>query len=275
FEGRARRDLAEEQRAAVEDGLKYRAGYGPAPGAGREQLLHRRRRAGGISSESEVREPVRYRDAYLGARRMQVLLRGAQVGSLLDKLRRHADRQVARQLEAVKSELLRRLLVRQAAGECRKQMALLLQLPLQRRKRLLDLRQRGLLRHHVRLRDLAGVELLAQQLQHVGGDFDELSRGVDLSAQGRLLNGGDDNIRRQGQVRGLEVETRVVRLGLERFRVAAKAAEHVGRIGAQPLAGKKVEGLRFRQDQIAFFVRNRRSGNRRLLARRREIGVDG
>src|SRR5262249_41641030 len=265
FEGRARRDLAEEQRAAVEDGLKYRAGYGPAPGAGREQLLHRRRRAGGISSESEVREPVRYRDAYLGARRMQVLLRGAQVGSLLDKLRRHADRQVARQLEAVKSELLRRLLVRQAAGECRKQMALLLQLPLQRRKRLLDLRQRGLLRHHVRLRDLAGIELRAQQLEHVGADLDERLRGVDLSAHGRLLNGGDNDVRRQRQVGCFELESLVVRQSLERFDIAANAAEHVGRIGDQHLTGKKVESRRFRRQDAVFVDR---SGNRRLLPRR-------
>ena len=53
-------------------------------------------------------------------------------------------------------EFFGRLAARQAADQRGQKMPLLLQLPLQRRQRLLDLRQRGLLRHHVRLRDLAG-----------------------------------------------------------------------------------------------------------------------
>jgi len=50
----------------------------------------------------------------------------------------------------------------------REEMALLLQLPLQGRQRLLDLRQRRLLRHHVGFRDLAKAALAAHQVEQVG-----------------------------------------------------------------------------------------------------------
>ena len=66
-------------------------------------------------------------------------------------------------------------------------MALLRQLPLQRRQRLLDLRHH--LSQHVRPGDLAGVELGAQQLEYIVGDLDEFAGGVDPSAQRRFLNG--------------------------------------------------------------------------------------
>src|SRR5579871_5103841 len=146
---------------------------------------------------------------------MQVLLGGANVGALLDKLRWHAEGKVARQPERGQREFLRRLLARQTTRQRRNQMALLRKLPLQRRQRLFDLRQRSFLGQNVRLCNLAGVELGAQQLEHVIGDLDELVGGVDLATQRRLLNGGESNVRRERQVSCFKLEALVVRLGLE------------------------------------------------------------
>ena len=92
-------------------------------------------------------------------------------------------------------------------------MALLRELPQQRRQRLLDLGERRLLRYHVGLRDLAGGELSAQQPQDVGRDLDQLSRRIDLAAQRGLLHRRDHDVRRQGQIRGFELKALIVRLG--------------------------------------------------------------
>ena len=154
-------------------------------------------------------------------------------------------------------------------------MALLGELALQWRERLLDLCQGRLLRHHVRLGNLAGTELGAQENKHIRSDLDELLGRLDLAAQRGLLHRRNHDIRRQSQVGGLQLKTLVVRLGLKRLDIAPDAAEDIGRIRNQNLAGKEIEGRIFRKHQIAIVVRHSRPTEGGLLARRREVAVDG
>ena len=77
---------------------------------------------------------------------MQLLFSRAHVGTLLDQLRRQADRQIGGQVQIGKPEHLARAFARIAAGKRRHQVALLRQRLAQRRQRRLGLRQRRLLR---------------------------------------------------------------------------------------------------------------------------------
>ena len=80
------------------------------------------------------------------------------------------------------------------------------QLLLQRRQRLLHLRQRRFLRHHVELGDCAKLALTPQQIEHVALDLDDALRRRDLAAQRGLLDGRAGEIGRQGQIGRFERE---------------------------------------------------------------------
>ena len=126
-----------------------------------------------VAGQRDVGQPVGDGDADLGAGRLQVGFGGPHVRTLLDQLRRQADRQIARQPQCGEHELLRQSIARKAAAQRRQQVALLRQLLLQRRQGLLHLRQRRLLRHDIGLGDLAKLALTPQQPEHVGLDLDD------------------------------------------------------------------------------------------------------
>ena len=87
--------LLVQKAEAVEDRL--RAARRDAPDRRRRREQRRRRQGGAavIRGEGELRQPVGDGDADLGAGLVQLRLRGANVGALLDQLRRQADRQIA------------------------------------------------------------------------------------------------------------------------------------------------------------------------------------
>ena len=82
---------------------------------------------------------------------MHIGFRRPHIGSLINQLAGQADRQIGRQFEMRKIELLYDLIGRQLPGERRQQVALLSQLLLERRQQLFGLRQRRILREHIRL----------------------------------------------------------------------------------------------------------------------------
>ena len=255
----------------MEDRREHGSGQGPEARARREQLLRIKRGAANIARERQVGQPVDYRDADQRARRMQVLLSRAHVRTLLNQFRRQAERQIPRQVQPGEIEFLGQITIGKAAGESDQQVALLRQLLLQRRQRLLDLRQRGLLRHHVGFGNLAGGELGPEQTKEIGRELDDGFRRVDLAPQRSFLHGGEDEVRRQGQVGRFQREALVVGLGLQRLDVPPRAAEYVRRVGHQHLAGKQVENGR--KPELAGVVDG--TADRGLLPRRRKAAVDG
>ena len=69
-----------------------------------------------------------------------------------------------------------------APDQRQQQMPLLIQLALQRRQCLLDLRKRSFLRHDVGLGDLSKLALAPKQVEQVSDDPDDLLRRRDLAA---------------------------------------------------------------------------------------------
>ena len=151
---------------------------------------------------------------------MQISLGGADVGPLRHQRSRQADRQVARQSEMLQVECLSDLVSRELTGERGQQVALDRDLLLQWRQRLLDLGQRGLLRQHVDLRGLTGLQLAVENAENVTLDLDDALGRCDLAAQRGLLDGGRDDVRRQRQIGRLELEARLLGLRLQAFDAA-------------------------------------------------------
>ena len=96
---------------------------------------------------------------------MQLSLRRAYVRTLLDELGRHAHGQVRRQLERREVELLLWIVAGQTTRQGRQEVAVLLQLLLQRRQRLLHLGERGILRRHLEPGHGSELELAPHQFQ--------------------------------------------------------------------------------------------------------------
>ena len=93
-----------EQRAGVEDRLRRVAGQVPEQVLRREQMGKRRIHEAAVGIDGEVRQHVGSGDADLRARGMKLLLGGANVRPLLDQLRRHAHRQIDRQVQVGEPE---------------------------------------------------------------------------------------------------------------------------------------------------------------------------
>jgi hypothetical protein len=93
------------------------------------------------------------------------------------------------------------------------------------------------------LRGAAQIELAAHDAERVVLEPDDAFRRGDLGAQRREIDGGGDHVRRQGQIRGLELEA--LELGLRRlgFDLAAHAAEDVGSVGDVERGGGHAEHL--------------------------------
>ena len=114
------------------------------------------------AGQRDLRQPRRDGDADQRAGAVHVRLGRAHVGALLDQLAGQADRQIERQLQPGQIEMFRHFLAREAAGQFGQQIALLRQLLLQRRQRLVRLRQRRFLRRDIAAGDLPEVELASQ-----------------------------------------------------------------------------------------------------------------
>ena len=98
---------------------------------------------------------------------MQLFLRRAHVGALLDQLRRQAHRQIDRQMQIGEPEGLARSFARIGAGQRRQQVALLRQRLAQRRQSRFGLRQRRFLHGDVAAVAQALVQLALQQVEHL------------------------------------------------------------------------------------------------------------
>jgi hypothetical protein len=72
----------------------------------------------------------------------------------------------------------------------------------------------------------------------------ELVRGVDLAAQRGLLDGGDDDVRGQGDVGHLHQKALGILLRHQRLDVAPLAAPDVQAVGDHDLRGIKIEVVR-------------------------------
>ena len=112
-----------QQGASVEDRLRDAAGeqpkLSPQQSGGRNQAGKRDIHITAIGTDGEIREHVGGGDADLRAGRVQKLFRAAHVGTLLDQLKRQAQRQVQRELQIREPERLEWPFTRVAAGQRR------------------------------------------------------------------------------------------------------------------------------------------------------------
>ncbi len=146
-------------------------------------------------------------------------------------------RQFARQPERRELKCRRRLLARKPPGQERQQVALLGELPLQRRQQQPRLRDRRLLRHHVRQRDLPGLVLLLQHAEQLRLDADQPARRRDLAAQRRFLDRRERDVGGEREIDALALERLRPRPARRRPRSPPRAAEHVGHEGDGDLRG--------------------------------------
>ena len=116
-----------------------------------------------------------------------------------------------------------RAAVGKGAGQRRQQIPLLGERLAQRRQRRPDLRQGGFLRRHFAAVGVARFELLAEDVEHLGVDGNELVGGVDLAAQRGLGNGGERHVRGERQIGRLDLKA--LRVGLRRERLDGAAVE--------------------------------------------------
>jgi len=110
----------------------------------------------------------------------------AHVQAMRHERRRQAHRQLLWQMQPGELEGLRERLAGEAPHEHRQQVARLLQLLLQRRQRLLHLREGGFLGGHVQLGDVPQCEPAPRQLERLRADRDQLLSGRELGAHRRL-----------------------------------------------------------------------------------------
>jgi hypothetical protein len=139
------------------------------------------------ASMAKLRQHIGDRHADRGGCCVQILLRLAHVGTLLDDLRRQADRQIRRQGQIFQAKGFLRLIGGQPSQQGGQRVAGLPQLLLQRRQRLRRLRLRRLLGKQV---ELAGGPEPALALHDVGQLLCHLQQplgGGDLPAQAKPL----------------------------------------------------------------------------------------
>ena len=157
-------------------------------------------------------------------------------------------------------------LVREAADQRQKDVALLLQLLLQRRQRRLRRRHFGLLRQHIGSGGAADFELMAHDVELVGLRLDDVERRLDLAAQRGFRNSRRHHVRGERQIGRLELEALIFGKRLRRLDLPPLAAEDIGRIGDVHRGLEQIED-------------GRRAGlaecrGRELLARGGSVGVD-
>ena len=213
---------------------------------------------------------------------MQGRLGLPDVGPLADQGGGQRDRQLARQSELGKADMLAAILMRQPAEIGHQLIALLRQLLLQRGERCLGLRQRRLLRQHVRFGDGADVELALDPLELIGLRLDDLLGRGDLIAQRGVGDRSGHDIGGQREIGRFHPERLVVRLRLQRLDLAAGAAPQIERIAdadggtiecverglARPLSGLRGRGLRaLGRSARAYLWKQRSLLRQRVLAR--------
>ena len=186
---------------------------------------------------------------------MKLRLRRLDVGTLLDEVRRQAQRQILGQLQPRKIEGLADLLARKAADERRQQIALLRELLLQTGQGRLRRVERRLLRQHSRARRRAEFELPLQQIELLLLVGDDFLRCRDLCTQRCLLDGCRHDIRADRQIGGFELVLLIFRLRLDRFELAPLAAEDVDEI--RDVQRTRGQG----EDRILIRLAKRRAGN--------------
>ena len=140
-------------------------------------------------------------------------------------------------------ESLARLLARIGAEQRGERIALNLQSLAQRRQRRFDLGESGFLQRDVVAVGVARTKLRLQGVEHLGIDCNELVGGVDLAAQSRFVDRGDDDIRRQRQIGRFDLELLIIGQRLEGFdRPAIKApdVEGVGDLKLRRIQGERI-----------------------------------
>ena len=129
----------------------------------------------------------------------------------------------------------------------------------------LRLRQRRFLRRHVAAVGVARFELLAEDVEHLGVDRDELVGGLDLPAQRGFGDGGDHDVRAQRQIGRLDLKTLVVGLRLQRLNGAAVETPDVERVRHADLRGVE-------RERVGARIEDRRERAGSPLVRRIEVG---
>ena len=234
------RALLVQQCPALEDGCSQGRAQTPESGRCLEHLTNCQCGAAGICGQGDIRQPVRNCDSDLGAGGVHVGLGLEYIRTLRHQFRRQAHRQFLRQSQTRQIEWIRRRLVRKPSGQDGQKVALLGELLAQRRQRGGDLRELRFLRGDIQPAGIAFGILVAQDLQHVGVDVDELAGRVDLRLQCCLLDRRDHHIGGQRGVRRDHLESNRLRLRLHRFHGAAVQAEHIGHIRDADLRGEQL-----------------------------------
>ncbi len=172
---------------------------------------------------------------------MQRGLGGAHVGTAFHQLRRHAERQIRRQSQLLELEVRRREIRRQMPGEPRQGVARLVQRLVERRQCPFQLRERGVLRENVGLRDGAEIKLAAHHRERFALECDDPFGGGDLRPQARLLDRRGHHVRREGQIGRIELEAALFRLRRERLHLPSVQTENVGHVAHGDLRGIEIE----------------------------------
>lgn len=103
----------------------------------------------------------------------------------------------------------------------------LVELLLQRRQRGAGLRQQGLLREYRRASHAPQFELFAEYAQLFVFFRGDPPGCLDLRAQRRFLDGRGHDVGGHREISGLQLETLVIDLRVQRFELTPRAAEHV------------------------------------------------
>jgi hypothetical protein len=214
--------------AAVEDGLQKPRRDAPYGRAGPEQVADLRRLRAVPPGQRDLRVEVCRGHTDRGARRVQQLLRGADVGALANKRRRQAHGQISRQLQPFEVELGKiRRIPREPAGQDRQQVAGLGEPFLQRRHEHPGLGHLGPLCEHRDVRRPSELELTLDERELLLLRRKDLPRRLQLAAQGCFLDRRGDDIGGEGEVGALELIPLVVDLRLERLQLPPLPAEQV------------------------------------------------
>ena len=156
----------------VEEGNPHQVSEGPREATVRGRLGAVRHRRGRKLQQGPA-------GADLSTRGMQLRFGRTHIRPLIDQLRGQAERQILRKLQRGELDLLCRLLARQTADQRHQQIALHRQSLLQRRQCGLRLRQCRFNRCNVGPDHLPELELLAQDVERAGLDFDDFFSGRD------------------------------------------------------------------------------------------------
>ena len=228
--GHGRSPLMQEL-PALEQRLRDRSGDVPNSRCRREEVGEFHRVGAVAAAQAELRQHVRRRDADLRGGLVQQRRVLTHVGSLFHQLRRHAHGQILRQAQAVELKRRARIARREGAHIGREQIPLLGELglePGQGRERRL---QHRLLLQHVHPGGAAGPDAPLGDVELRALHARDLRGRRHLCAQRRFGDGGGHDIRGEREVAGLEQASLVIRLRLQRFDLAANAAEDVERVG--------------------------------------------